>query len=68
MKAATKNRADERASAMETLEVHELAAVDGGLNGTSCIPGVIRLPIPGPQPGTPAPFRDVFAKYTIGRV
>jgi hypothetical protein len=40
----------------------------GGLNGTFCIPGVIRLPLPGPTPGTPAPFRDVFAKYTIGPV
>jgi hypothetical protein len=66
MKAAPKITADERANAMEPLKVHELAAVDGGLNGTLCIPGMIRLPIPGPQPRTPAPFRDVFAKYTIG--
>jgi hypothetical protein len=68
MKTATTNRANERTIAMETLEVRELEVIDGGLNGTLCIPGVIRLPLPGPTPGTPAPFRDIFAKYTIGPV
>ena len=57
-----------RTAKIETVTDRELSAIEGGLNGTPCRPGTF-LTIGGqPRPGQPAPFRDVFAKYTIGPV
>jgi len=48
--------------AARLLRDDELGAVNGGITG-----GCIRLPTITPQlPRSPEPFRDVFAKYTIG--
>lgn len=65
MKAAMQNPVDQKSPALEAIESRELETVDGGLNATQCLPG---LPAPnGPTPPPIPGFRNVFARYTIGR-
>jgi hypothetical protein len=64
MNAASKNLTESK-TPLEAIESRELETVDGGLNATACLPGM-----PAPNGPTPLPipgFRDVFARYTIGR-
>jgi len=49
--------------------LREILAVEGGIYSGPCTTGAIRpLAPPTVTPQPPAPFRDVFAKYTIGPV
>jgi hypothetical protein len=70
MNTASEKLVQQRVTTMEALADGELSAVDGGLNAALCIPVGFRPlnPGSGPNPSPPAPFRDVFAKYTIGPV
>jgi hypothetical protein len=65
MNAANQNLTESKTPALEAIASSELETIEGGINGTSCLPG-LNLPI-GPQPGPIPGFRDVFARYTIGR-
>jgi hypothetical protein len=68
MKPASKNLTESKAPALEAIAGRELETIEGGINGTPCTPSGFRPIGVGPQPTSPAPFRDVFAKYTIGPV
>jgi len=67
MKTTSKTLNESKTPALESIESRELETIDGGINGTPCTPSGFRSIGIGPQPTPPAPFRDVFAKYTIGR-
>jgi hypothetical protein len=68
MKTRSKTRSESTTPALESIEDRELETVDGGINGMPCTPSGFRSIGIGPQPTSPAPFRDVFAKYTIGPI
>jgi hypothetical protein len=68
MNAAKKSLAESKTPALESIESRELETIEGGINGTPCTPNGFRSIGIGPQPSQPAPFRDVFAKYTIGPI
>jgi hypothetical protein len=68
MKTTRKTLSESKAPALESIESRELETIEGGINGTPCTPNGFRSIGIGPQPSQPAPFRDVFAKYTIGPI
>lgn len=65
MKTASQTPMEAKTAALESLGIRELEKVEGGIIGQSSIPG-LKFPI-GPTPQPIPPFRDVFAKHTIGR-
>jgi hypothetical protein len=57
------SKIDNTSSSVRVLQESELDAVTGGVMYGCILPTVIRFDR---EPQEPAPFRDVFAKYTIG--
>jgi hypothetical protein len=68
MKSTRKTLNESKTPTLESIESRELETIEGGINGTPCTPNGFRSIGIGPQPSQPAPFRDVFAKYTIGPI
>jgi hypothetical protein len=68
MKTTSKTLNESKTPALDSIESRELETIEGGINGTPCTPSGFRQIGIGPQPTQPAPFRDVFAKYTIGPI
>jgi hypothetical protein len=68
MKTTNKTLIESKTPALEPVARRELGTIEGGINGTPCTPSGFRPIGIGPQPTPPAPFRDVFAKYTIGPI
>ena len=69
MKTTNKKLAERRTGLIEAIEERVTLAIEGGIYSGPCTTGAIRpLAPPTVTPQPPAPFRDVFAKYTIGPV